>query len=379
VFKNSSSHYALLNLLERKEIKQMDEKNVVAARLGLPFKCGVCMRVHERADLNDEYVCRCFAKAWEYVLGHKTLWFSKDGRKLIRKPTWEFIELNDFNVPKIIHSYPIEQDVFMLAFPMEKTIESLRKKFIDWKEDCIRQEVRLIEEKSEWKSVEIIDGGLYINDYLRPPNYYPLALLMMKSEEIALALACIRISRILDIEWRSIKESAKILITDRFVSEKFAIFASDGTGVVQVPNKIHSVLEAENYLRQLDSHEKNMATLRALFIITDRVIHYDIPSPFLSMSYLDEHRNKLLLLLPLDESRVQDARVLLKTAIRSLNQIGDETKYNAMPPLEACINALDALEKAYKSIANDASNDTIEDNLSQALYWIAQTRKEVVV
>jgi hypothetical protein len=193
---------------------------------------------------------------------------------------------------------------------------------------------------------------------------------MMKRREIALALACIRKYHIWDVEWKSLKESAKIIMAHDILDRRFTIFASEGTGVVQVPNRIHSVLEAENYLRELDSHEKNMVTLRALFGIADCVIRYDIPMLF-SMSSLYE------LLPPLDESSVQDARVLLKTPIRSLDQIGDETKYNAMPPIEACTNALDALEKAYKSISNDASNDTIEDNLSQALYWITQTYNEI--
>jgi hypothetical protein len=360
----------------------MDAQNVVTARLGLPFKCGVCYKVHKKADLSNKDVCLCFAKAWKYALGYYRYypkWFSKDGRKLILKPTRDLEEAEYFKIPKIHRSYPIEQDVFMLAFPMEKTIESLRKKFIDWKEDCIRQEVRLIEEKGEWKSVKIIDGGLYINDYQRSADYYPIALLMMKSQEIALAFECIYISRILDIEWRSIKESAKILIVAQISNKKFTIFAPEGTGVVQVPNRIHSVLEAENYLRELNSHKKNIATLRALFRIADYVIRYDITSVFSYMSNMYEHKLKLFSELPLDESRVQDARVLLKKAILSLNQIGFRKKYHLMVTIEACINALDALEKAYKSISNDASNDTVEDNLSRALYWIAQTHKEARV
>jgi ribosomal protein S6 len=357
----------------------MDAQNVVAARLGLPFKCGMCSKVHKKADLSNKDVCLCFAKAWESALGCYRCypgWFSENGRELICKPTWEFIELHDFNVPKITYSYPIEQDVFMLAFSVEKTIESLRKKFVDWNDDCIKQQVIIIEEKGKWKNVKIIDGGLYINDYLRPPNYYPTALLMMKSQEIALALACINASRILDIEWRSLKKSAKILMADHFEKEKFTIFASEETGVVKVSNRIHSVLEAENYLRQLDSHEKNIATLRALFRITDYVIRYDIPRLFSDMSNLDEHREQLILHPLLDESRMQDARVILKKAILSLNQIGFRKKYHLIVTIEACINALNALEKAYKSISNNTSNDTIEDNLSQALYWITKTHKE---
>jgi hypothetical protein len=347
----------------------MDEKNVVAARLGFPFKCGVCSEVHEKADLNDEDVCSCLSKACNSARMYAE-WFSLMGDKYIRKPTLGLVELNCFDIPKIIHSYPVEQDVFMLAFPMEKTLENLRKKFIDWKEDCIRQKVRLIEEKGKWKNVKISNGRLYINDNQHYANY-PITLLMMKRREIALALACIRKYHIWDVEWKSFKESAKIIMAHDILDRRFTIFASEETGVVQVPNRIHSVREAENYLRELDSHEKNMVTLRALFGIAGCVIRNVIP--FVPMSNLNKHEKNLL--PALDESRVQDTRVLIEESIRSLDQIGVETKCYWMPTIKTCLNALDALEKAYKSISNDTGNDTIENNLSQALYWIAQTNR----
>jgi hypothetical protein len=267
----------------------------------------------------------------------------------------------------------------MLAFPMEKAIESLKKKFIDWKDDCIKQQVRLIEEKGELENVKVIDGKLYINGRQRPANYYPIALLMMKNREIALALACTSAPSILDVKWRSLKESAKILITDHFGKEKFTIFASEETGVVQVPDRIYSVREAEKHLRQLYSHEKNMVTLRALFRIADYVIYHDIPRLFLHVYSLYEHRAQLMLQPPLGESIVRYTRLLLNESILSLNKIEDKTKRHLVPTIEACTNAFDALEKAYKSISNNTSNNTIKDNLSQALYWLTQTHKEVVV
>jgi hypothetical protein len=358
----------------------MDEKNVVAARLGLPFKCGMCSQVHEKADLSNNDVCSCFTKVWDYILSHKGWWLYHMRDKRIRKPEFGIYSLNGFNVPKIIHSYPIEQDVFMLAFPLEKAIENLKKKFIDWKDDCIKQQVRLIEEKGELENVKIKNGVLYINDNEHISNDYPTALLMMKSQEIALAFACIHTTRILDMEWRSIKDPAKILIVTYFAgktlathiaSKRFTIFASEETGVVQVPNRIRSVREAENYLRELDSHKKNMATLRVLFGMADHVIRNAIP--FVPMSNPNKHEKNLL--PALDESRVQDTRVLIEESIRSIDQIGVETKCYWMPTIKACLNALDALEKAYKSISNDTGNDTIENNLSQALYWIAQTNR----
>jgi hypothetical protein len=226
----------------------MDEKNVIAARLGLPFKCGVCSQVHEKADLNDEDVCNCFAKAWQSALGYLPMWFSKDGRKLISKPTWDLEEAEYFKIQKIHRTYPIENDVFMLSIPMEKTVENLRKKFDDWETDCLTNGIKLIEENGKLDEVKIENGRLYINGIERIYDNTVLLHIIMKNREVAAALKWFLTQDILDAEWKSLKESAKILVTAKFSGERFTMFASEMTGVVQVPNGINSVREAEEFL-----------------------------------------------------------------------------------------------------------------------------------
>jgi hypothetical protein len=231
----------------RKEIEQMGDQNIVAARLGLPFKCGVCSQVHEKADLNNKDVCRCLAKAWRYALGYDTKWFSKNGGEIINRPTFQIDISECFNLPKIHYSYPFENDVFMLSFSIEKIAKTLSNKFREWKYDSLRNGIRLIEEKGKLKKVCVRDGKLFINGKVCFYNS-TLISLMIKSEDVAAALKMICCHSILDVEWKSFKESAKLLVESWNPEAKFTVFASEKTGVIQVPNEIDSILKAENYL-----------------------------------------------------------------------------------------------------------------------------------
>jgi hypothetical protein len=205
--------------------------------------------------LNNKDVCRCFAKAWKSALRYSRYypeWFSKDGRKLISRPTWELEESLYFHIPMIRLSYPIENDVFMLSIPMEKIAENLRKKLKDWESDCLTNGIKLIEENGRFNEVQIKDGRLCI-DVILSKNVcftYPLALLMMKREDVARDLTRIIPSPTLDVEWKSLKESAKLLIQRIYFKQVSTLLVSEKTGVVQVPNGIKSVREAEDFLRQ---------------------------------------------------------------------------------------------------------------------------------
>jgi hypothetical protein len=352
----------------------MDNQNVVAARLGLPFKCGVCSEVHERADLNDKDVCRCFVKMCEHVLGHQALWFDSNGDQIIRKPTWELRESESFNMPRIYHSYPFENDVFMLAMPMGEITKNLRKKVEDWKYDCLIQAIQHIEEKGELNKVEISSGILVINGYKHLNVTYPIYLVMMKRQEIASALARIWYIHNLDIEWKSLKQSAKLLVAHYISGNQFTLFASESTGIANVPNKICSVLEADDFLRRLSPREKNIDTLQALFGMADILIRQSIPS-VLTKYGLNEYAKRLRILPPLDSLTMKDAKVLLEEVLKS-TVVND--KFSSIYDLEASVSTLNALEKAYKNILDDTGDDTIQNDFSIAIHWIAKIEQDVI-
>lgn len=230
----------------------MNGQNVVAARLGLPFKCGVCNKMHKKANLKIKVVCRCFVKALKNSLGFGfENWFSQNEDKLIRKPTFELPDSELFNVSRIHHSYPIEKDVFMLAYPVKMIIENLRKKFNDWENECMAQAIKLVEEKGQLNDVHVRNGLIVINGFSEPAiNTDFLSRLMLKRREVAATLNCFWTYPIIDVEWKSLKKSAKVLIRVSNTEGEFTMFVSDNTGMVQVPNKIDSLREAENFIRK---------------------------------------------------------------------------------------------------------------------------------
>jgi hypothetical protein len=224
----------------------VEDPNVVAARLGLPFVCGMCLKVHEKADLNIEEVNKCYAEVWHSALDYSpNLYIGK-----IPRPTWHLTELWYFNVDTIQHQYPIEDDVFMLGFPMWECVKKLKKKFRDWKDDCLKQDIGLIEEEGKLEEVQIISKDLVINGCKNELFTYPLALLMMKREDVARDLTRIGRYPMLDVEWKSLKESAKLLVQRMYCEQVSTLLVSEKTGVVKVPNGINSVREAEDFLRK---------------------------------------------------------------------------------------------------------------------------------
>jgi hypothetical protein len=367
-----------LNSLERKEVT-VEDPNVVAARLGLPFVCGMCRKVHKKADLSANCVRRCFERACELALGYKPLWFTPSGELIIIKPTCEFESSEYFNVPKISYSYPIENNVFMLSLHMDMIIKSFIKKLKDWHEDCIRQAVGLIEERGQLNDVRIRSRRITINGkkFVRPSRMFYLV--MMKRLEVASALDWIQNSSILDMEWKSLKESAKLLVSHYYVTcGKSKMFASEGAGIVKVPNEIHSVREAEDFLRRLNSREKNVATLQAIFAIADISIRNLIRTALLK-SGLNELEERLRPLPTLGDSTMQDAKVLLEEALSSLERTRENKKFHAKYALEACLDTMNALEKASKSTFGDMSDDTIQDNFYMALCSIPSIEQEIAI
>lgn len=206
------------------------------------------MRVHEKADLNNKDVLRCFANAWKSSLWFSPQWFPAYSGG-IRKPEWQLNVSEYFSVPKIRYTYPIENDVFMLSFPMEKIKKIFSEKFKDWKEGCIKHAVGLIEKNGKLNNVQISDGRLMINGHKFTYSNYPIALLMMKSKEAAQALRSVCEYQVLDVEWKSLKEPAKLLVERPYFGfgEKTIMFVSKRTGLLYVPNKIDSIRKAEMF------------------------------------------------------------------------------------------------------------------------------------
>jgi hypothetical protein len=264
----------------------------------------------------------------------------------------------------------------MLAFPMEKTVESLSKKYRDWKDECLKQDIRLIEEKGEL-TVQVSSGRLFINGTELVHASYSLYLIMMKRQEVASALGWIPNPPILDVEWKSLKESAKILTSHYISGKKFTMFASEGTGIASVPNGISSVFDAENFLRKLDSNKKNIATLHELFKMVDISLRHLVRTALLQ-SGLNEYAEKIRLLPPLEDSSLQDAKVLLEEALRSLDRAGKRAQHRS-PVLKAGLSALSALEKTSKSIVEGMSNKDIQADFSKTLYWTVTIEDEAII
>jgi hypothetical protein len=224
----------------------MDNQNLVAARLGLPFVCSMCREVHEKADLNLEEVHNCYAKVWYYALDYSSDSYSGG----IPRPTWQLTRLWYFNTHTIQHQYPIENDVFMLALPIWDCVSKLKKKLRDWEDDCLKHDIRFVEENGKLNDVRIIRKQLVINGCENEHFTYSLALLMMKREDIAKELIRIYPHPILDVEWKSLKESAKLLVQRWHYGQRSTFLFSEGTGVAQVPDEINSIREAEDFLRK---------------------------------------------------------------------------------------------------------------------------------
>lgn len=230
----------------------MGNHNLVAARLGLPFVCCRCSRFHKKADLNDPKVKDCFNYICE--IARKNLPQSEIPMyQTFPWPTLEIYISNYFhNVPLIRYSYPIEDQVSMLALPnIGKVVQELDRKLRKWEHECLLDWITRVENEGKLFDVHIESNRLFING-TEATSDYPLAFLMLKCRKTASALSMFFTDKcwpkILDVEWKSIEKPAEILVEEDFLGKKLAIFFSKRTGMLSVPNSISSIEEAKQFI-----------------------------------------------------------------------------------------------------------------------------------